>query len=35
MVIEKAIFEWAMEGWIRSVSLIAEEAMMRVFQQGL
>lgn len=32
MVIEKVIFEQAMQGWIRLVSLIAEEAKIRVVQ---
>lgn len=34
MVIEIVVFEQAMRDWIRLVSLIAEEAKIRVFQQG-
>lgn len=34
MVIEKVMFEQAMWGWIRLLSLRAEEAKIRVFQQG-
>lgn len=33
MVIEKVIFEQAMQGWIRFVSLLAEAAKIRAFQQ--
>lgn len=34
MVIEKVVFEQAMREWVRLLSLIAEEAKIRVFQQG-
>lgn len=33
MVIEKVVFEQAMQGWVRFVSLVAEAAKIRVFQQ--
>lgn len=35
MVTEKVIFEQAVWGWLRVVSLIAEAAKIRLFQQGL